>query len=111
MLVQQGRKHFAARATAVDNPGEALRVLHLFRRRAPFVYDPIIARLSARERVDERSLPEVSREITIVRLDPRSDAPTIPALPADYAWIMPALLAFGIVATLIISLTRSRPRN
>jgi deazaflavin-dependent oxidoreductase (nitroreductase family) len=110
VLVQIGRKHFAARATAVDNPGEALRVLHLFRRRAPFVYDPIIARLSARQRVDERSLPEVSREITIVRLDPLSEAPAIPPLPADYIWIMPGLLAFGIVATLIISLTRSRPR-
>lgn len=111
VLVQQGRKHFAARATAVDNPGEALRVLHLFRRRAPFVYDPIIARLSARERVDARSLPEVSREITIVRLDPLTNAPAIPPLPGDYAWIIPGLLAFGIVATLVISLTRSRPRN
>lgn len=111
VVVQQGRKTFAARATAVDNPGEALRVLHLFRRRAPFVYDPIIARLSARERVNALTLPEVSREITIVRLDPQPDAPAVAPLPADYAWVMPGLAAFAIVLTLIISLTRSRSRD
>ena len=68
VLVQQGQQHFGARASIVTNAGEALRVLHLFRRRAPFVYDPIIARLSARERVDARMLPDVSSEITIIRL-------------------------------------------
>jgi deazaflavin-dependent oxidoreductase (nitroreductase family) len=111
VVVQQGRKTFAARATAVDNPGEALRVLHLFRRRAPFVYDPIIARLSARERVNALTLPEVSREITIVRLDPLPDAPAVAPMPADYAWVMPGLAAFAIFLTLIISLTRSRSRD
>lgn len=111
VVVQNGRRSFGAHATLVDNPGEALRVLHLFRRRAPFVYDPIIARLSARERVNALTLPEVSREITIVRLDPSPGAPSIPPLPADYAWIMPGLVALGIFVTLIISLTRSRSRN
>lgn len=111
VLVQQGRKHFAARASAVTNPGEALRVLHLFRRRAPFVYDPIIARLSARERVDERSLPEVSQEITIVRLDPVAETPKIAPLPANYGWALPGILALGFVVMLIIGLTRSRARR
>lgn len=111
VVVQHGRKAFAARATAVDNPGEALRVLHLFRRRAPFVYDPIIARLSARERVNALTLPEVSREITIVRLDPQPVAPSVAPLPADYAWVMPGLAAFAIFLTLIISFTRSRSRD
>ncbi len=107
VLVQTGRKTFAGRASPVTNPGEALRVLHLFRRRAPFVYDPIIARLSARERVDERSLPEVSHEITIVRIDPVPDAPGIAPLPSDYRWLLPGLLALG-VTLLLIGLTRRR---
>jgi deazaflavin-dependent oxidoreductase (nitroreductase family) len=111
VLVQLGRRHFGARASAVTNPGEALRVLHLFRRRAPFVYDPIIARLSAREKVSERSLPEVSQEITIVRIDPVPDAPVIQPLPADYGWLLPGLLALGVTMLLIIGLTRSRPRG
>lgn len=111
VMVQQGRRHFAARASAVTNPGEALRVLHLFRRRAPFVYDPIIARLSAREKVNERSLPEVSQEITIVRLDPVEEAPIIPPLAANYAWVLPGILVLGVAAVLVIGLTRSRERG
>lgn len=111
VLVQQGRKHFAARASAVTNPGEALRVLHLFRRRAPFVYDPIIARLSAREKVDERSLPEVSHEITIVRLDPLKEVPKIDPLPVNYGWVLPGMLVFGLAVVLMIGLTRSRERG
>ncbi|MEP7290998.1 MAG: nitroreductase family deazaflavin-dependent oxidoreductase [Chloroflexota bacterium] len=111
VLVQHGRRQFGARAVAVTNPGEALRVLHLFRRRAPFVYDPIIARLSARERVNERTLPEVSQEITIVRLDPVPDAPAVPPLPASYGWVLPGLLALGFTLLLGIGLTRSRQRG
>src|SRR5664279_1217497 len=108
VLVQQGRHQFGARAEIVTNPGEALRVLHLFRRRAPFVYDPIIAHLSARERVDERSLPEITQEITIVRIDPVPDVPDLEPLPANYAWVWPTLLGLGVLAALLMALTRSR---
>ena len=111
VLVQLGRKHFGARASAVTNPGEALRVLHLFRRRAPFVYDPIIARLSAREKVNERSLPEVSQEITIVRIDPVPEPSTIEPLPANYGWLLPGILTLSVTLLLIIGLARSRPRS
>ncbi len=108
VLVQQGRHTFGGRADVVTSSGEALRVLHLFRRRAPFVYDPLIARMSARERIDERSLPDVSGEITVVRIDPSPVSPALRPLPTDFAWVGPLLLALGIVAALIVGLARRR---
>jgi hypothetical protein len=111
VLIQQGGRVFGATAQRVTNSGEALRVLHLFRRREPFVYDPLIARLSDRESVDERTLPDVTEELTIVRIDPNPGTLPMPAIPADLTWIPPAALVAGVVAVLVISLTRSRPHE
>ena len=109
VLVQQGRRAFGARAEVVTDSGEALRVLHLFRRTAPYLYDPLIARMSDRAQIDERTLPEVSRAITIIRLDPTPDAPPdLPPLRADFVWVWPLAL---VLALLLISLTRSRPHE
>jgi len=108
VLVQQGKRHFGATATLVTNSGEALRVLHLFRRRAPIVYDSLIARLSDRESVDERTLPEVTQNVTIIRIDPNPGAAHLSVLPADFVWVLPALFVVSLVITLVISLTRSR---
>ena len=80
VLVQQGSRAYSACAQVVTNSGEALRVLRLFRNRAPFVYDPLIARLSDREQVDERTLPDIAHTITIVRLDPQPGAPPVPPI-------------------------------
>ena len=107
ILVQEGRRTYAARAHLVTNAGEALRVLHLFRRRAPWVYDPIIAKMSARTSITERTLPEISHEVTIVRIDPTPEAPTLRPLPSDYSWVLPMAVVLGAI-TLIIALTRSR---
>lgn len=106
VLVQQGKRQFGARAEVVTNAGEALRVLHLFRRRAPFVYDPLIARLSERERIDERTLPEVTEKITIVRLDPTPTKPDLLPLPTNYGWVAPALVSFFVMLLVIVSVTR-----
>jgi deazaflavin-dependent oxidoreductase (nitroreductase family) len=108
VFVQQGRHQFSAHASLVTNSGESLRVLHLFRRIAPFVYDPLIARLSARDRIDERTLPDVSHEITIIRIDQIPGTLDLRPLPASLVWIWPTLLALGVVATLVIVLTRTR---
>jgi deazaflavin-dependent oxidoreductase (nitroreductase family) len=108
VIMQKGQRSFAGRAEIVTNRGEALRVLHLFRRRAPFVYDPLIARLSARERVNERSLPDISGEITIVRIEPTTAPPTLRPMPIDYAWVAPLLAVLVLAAALLIALTRSR---
>src|SRR5690606_8582246 len=60
VTIQRGGRTYAAKAYLVTNSGEALRVLHLFRRRAPGIYDSIIARLSDRNSIDSRSLHEVT---------------------------------------------------
>jgi deazaflavin-dependent oxidoreductase (nitroreductase family) len=108
ILVQEGRRVYTARANIVSNAGEALRVLHLFRRRAPWVYDPLIARMSAREKIDARTLPEVSQEITIVRVDPTPDAANdLRPVPSDFGWVLPLAVVLGAI-TLILALARSR---
>lgn len=109
VLVQQGRRQFGARATIVTNAGEALRVLHLFRRQAPFLYDWLLARISSRERVDAQALPDISREVTIVRFDPNPEPSALRPLPADYPWVGPLLVVVGLIAALAI--TRGRRRT
>ena len=106
VMIQQGQRSLRATASPVTNAGEALRVLHLFRRRAPFFYDPLIARLSERDSINERTLPEVSKLFTIVRIDPEPGVSELPPLTPDFMWVWPALLAFGVVVTLVILLTR-----
>ncbi len=111
VLAQQGHRQFGARAEVVTNSGEALRVLHLFRRNAPFVYDPLIRAISDHDQVDARTLPAVSQKVTIVRIDPTPDAPDLSPLPTRYGWTLPTLLALGVLVTLIVTLTRSRRRE
>ncbi|HVU11476.1 MAG TPA: nitroreductase family deazaflavin-dependent oxidoreductase [Phototrophicaceae bacterium] len=109
VLVQQGKHQFAARAEVVTNSGETLAVLHLFRRRAPYLYDPLIARMSDRDKIDERMLPDISGQITVVRFDPLDTPSDLPALPADRAWLWPLALALTILAlVLLIAGKRSR---
>lgn len=106
VMAQTGRQGCKATASLVTNEGEALRVLHLFRRRAPFFYDPLIARLSERDSVNARTLPEVSRHFTIVRIDPEPGESELPPLTTDSLWVWPALLAVGVVVLAAIWLTR-----
>ena len=91
----------------MTNPGEALRVLRLFRNRAPFVYDPLIARLSDREQIDERTLPDIAHTITIVRLDPQPGAPPVPPIRADRGWLLPSAVALAVITLLVIVFARS----
>lgn len=108
VTIQMGRRRLSARAELVTNPGEALRVLHLFRRRAPVIYDALIARMSAREKVDARTMPEVTDRFTIVRFLPLPDAGAPAPLPANLIWIWPALLLAGTAATVLVTLARTR---
>jgi deazaflavin-dependent oxidoreductase (nitroreductase family) len=106
VTVQQGRRQLSANAQVVTNSGEALRALHLFRRTAPFYYDTLIARLSNRQDIAPRTLPDIAKQITIVRLTPEPDAPTLPPLPANLTWVLPVGLIMGAAITLM--LTRSK---
>ncbi len=108
VTLQLGKERIEARATVVTNAGEVLRVLHLFRRAAPFVYDPMLARMSARDSISPKTLPEVSDRFTIVRFDPQPNAPEtlLPPLPTDFAWVWVGLIAAGVLTALIVSLVR-----
>ncbi len=107
VLVQQGSRSYSACAQVVTNSGEALRVLRLFRRRAPVVYDPLIARLSDSDQIDERTLPDIAHTITIVRLDPQPGDPPVPPIRADRGWMLLSALVLAVIALFVIGFTRS----
>ncbi len=100
--VRQGRRTFSAQAQVVDDPSEALRVLYLFRKRAPAIYDVIIAHLSNRESVTPRTLADISDLFTIVRLQPAADVVGPPPLESNLRWLWLPVAALGaIVLTLL----------
>ncbi|MCS7070066.1 MAG: nitroreductase family deazaflavin-dependent oxidoreductase, partial [Anaerolinea sp.] len=95
--VQQGRRHFTARATFLDDPGEMNRALALFQRTAsPSTL--LLDRVSA----DERG------RMVIVRLDPSDEVCTLPPLDPDLAWLLPALVFATIVVLLTLTLLNRR---
>jgi deazaflavin-dependent oxidoreductase (nitroreductase family) len=108
VTLQQGRKQFSARARLVTSSGEALAVLHLFRRRAPLVYDAMLARISDRDDIAPRTLPDIADKITIVRLTLEPGVSELPALPASLAWVVPSMFVFGIATAVLLTLTRSK---
>ncbi len=91
--LRRGRQGCAAQAHIVEAPGESLRVLHLFRKRAPFFYDPLIARLSGTAHVNNHVLPEISDQFTIVRFDPQPGEPTLAPVQGDLRWAWLVVLA------------------
>jgi deazaflavin-dependent oxidoreductase (nitroreductase family) len=107
VTVQKGQDRFGARASLVEDSGEALRVLYLFRKKAPIIYDAVLARLSDRETVNARNLPDISGQIVIVRLEPVASEPTPPALPSDLAWTL-RLAVVSILAFMVVRLVRQR---
>jgi deazaflavin-dependent oxidoreductase (nitroreductase family) len=110
VTLQLGKTRIDARATVVTNAGEVLRVLHLFRRAAPFVYDPVLARLGNRDSITPATLPDISDQFTIVRFDPapETSGARLPTLPTDLAWVWFATMIVGVAAALIVTLTRPR---
>jgi deazaflavin-dependent oxidoreductase (nitroreductase family) len=96
--VRQGRRAFNAQAYVVDDSSEALRVLHLFRKRAPAIYDAILAHLSSRESITPRTLADVSDMFTIVRIQPSDDVVGPPTLESDLKWLWLPVLALGAIS-------------
>ncbi|MGQ9909244.1 MAG: nitroreductase family deazaflavin-dependent oxidoreductase [Candidatus Flexifilum sp.] len=95
--VQQGRRHFTARATFLDDPGEMNRALTLFHRSASPA-TPLLDRVGA----DERG------RMVIVRFDPSDETTSLPPLDPDLAWLLPALAFAAILALLLTLLSRRR---
>jgi deazaflavin-dependent oxidoreductase (nitroreductase family) len=105
--VRQGKKTLNTRATIVTDDSETLRALYLFRKRAPFIYDPIFARLSNRESVNLRTLPEIASQFTIIRLDPSENVVGPPTVDADLRWVW-AILGIGLTLLAGLAVKRSR---
>lgn len=96
--LRQGKRSFKASAHKVDDPDEALRALYLFRKTAPVIYDPVLARLSSENAINGKTLPNVSHEFTVVRLDPEDSAEHLPTVTED-------LKAFWLIALLVGTIT------
>jgi deazaflavin-dependent oxidoreductase (nitroreductase family) len=108
VTLQQGRRNIAARAKLVDDASEALRVLYLFRRTSPVVYDAVLAWLADGQVIDARTLPDVSDQFTIIRFDPVEDPPLLPVVEADLAWIGPVSVLAAILLTVFLVINRTR---
>lgn len=114
VTVQRGSTIYAGVAQPVTNSGEALRVLHLFRRRAPALYDSLIARLSDRDAIDQRTLHEVTDQFTIVRIERAPGPSPLAPVPVVDGWMPLALggaaLAAALTATwVVLRIIRRRP--
>ncbi len=107
VTVQLGRHTYSARGSIVTDEAESLRALHLFRRIAPARYDAVLGRLIEDE-VNAKTLPDVSAQFTIVRLDITPDAPSLPGLPTNLAGFWPLALLVGVGAVMLIAFSRPR---
>jgi hypothetical protein len=92
-----GNRRYAGKASKVVDRDEAQRVLLMFRRGAPLIYDPLLSRLSDVEQVNLHTLSKIADQVTIVRFD-LQDAPlALPGVRSDHFWVLPAVLATGVV--------------
>ena len=107
VTVQLGQRTQAARAQLVTDPSEALRALYQFRRTAPVRYDTVLSYMID-DTVNPRTLPTLTGQFTVVRLDLTSETPLLPGVRPDLSWLWPALLAIGLGVTAALVLPRRR---
>lgn len=106
--VQMGSRLRSARAQLVTDPAEALRALYLFRRTAPSRYDAVLS-FVIESSVNARTLPNLSGQFTIVRLDLTPDEPPLPGISGSLVWLGPLLLIGGVsLAALVIASGRRK---
>lgn len=100
--VQLGGQTYGVSAQLEVDNSEALRVLHQFRRTAPIVYDPVLARISSQTAIHPSTLPEISDQFTIVRLDPLPGAPPLEPLPRDLLWLWGVIGGIALLVALFL---------
>jgi deazaflavin-dependent oxidoreductase (nitroreductase family) len=105
--VQVGREAYSALADPVTDPAEAVRAITLFRRVAPGRYDAVLGRLVEGE-MSAVTLPELSGQFTIMKLNLIADEPTLPGIEATWMWVWPILLVLFAGIGLGVYLARSR---
>lgn len=109
VTIQCGQHTFAARARVVEDAGEANRVVQLYRKQLPYIYDTLLSKVSGETSVNPRRVMEVSDKLTIVRMDRLTDVqPSQPPLQPDLVWVLP-VTAMVMTATLgLIVAARTR---
>lgn len=90
--LQFGAQTLAARGVTVDNPGEVLRVVYMFKRGSP-LHDILLASMSSADTIDLQTLTQVADEFTVVRFELLDTGPKLRGVEADRAWLLPAVLA------------------
>lgn len=108
--MRMGRKRVRVTATTVNDSGEALRVLNLFHRTAPFIFDPVVASTAQSQPITPLNIPDIAHRITIVRFDPTHEAQDLPYLEASYGWALAAgtiVALSAVVILLAVSLSRA----
>lgn len=103
--LQAGSRTYGADAHLVTDTSEVLRALFLFRKPAPAVYDALLARVTDATEVDARTLPELSDQLTVIRLDITDGGIDIPTLRANLRWIWGVI---GVIIAVLIVLNRIR---
>jgi deazaflavin-dependent oxidoreductase (nitroreductase family) len=107
VTVQLGQRTQAARARLVTDPAEALRALYQFRRTAPGRYDALLSYLID-STVNSRTLPALSGQFTIARLDLTDETPPLPGVPQDLTGLLPLALVAGLGITAVLVFPRRR---
>lgn len=103
--LQAGRREYCAQATLVKDTSEVLRALFLFRKRAPAVYDALIARLTDADSVDARNLPDLADQLTVVRFDVKRGKGELSGLSTDLTWVWGAV-GTGALVLMAVRLVR-----
>lgn len=111
VLVQQGRQSFRAHAEIVDDPGEAARAVHLFRKTAPRLYDPLISRIAEFQTDTAFSRRGPGTGVTVIRFTPVPGYSDLPPVLPTLVWVLPAIAAIGVLATIILALLGLRGRS
>jgi len=80
VTIQHGAQVHAAYAQQVEDPAESLRALYMFSRNS-WVYARLFARISSASSATLNNLAEVADEFTVLRLEAKATAPSLPPLP------------------------------
>lgn len=101
VTIEAGGITRSARATRVENPTEAMQALYMFRRNSP-IYEVILASMSSADTIDMRTLSEVAKEFTVVRLDVSQEPVSLQGVKPRHAWVGPVVLLSGFFAVMML---------
>jgi deazaflavin-dependent oxidoreductase (nitroreductase family) len=114
VTLRRGARVQAGLAAIVRDRSEVFRALTLFYRSNPAYYERIFKRAGQRDSLDALSLPQLANRIIVVRVDPLSTPPVLPAAPVDaqaVTAVVAGLLTVGLVLAPIALAARAVRRS